>query len=194
MGRLELERGAALPRLLQLRREPADRLAGGVPLGDPHLEAVNRCAAPRAARRAARRVRYRPPNPLRSDRYNDPEPDVALRRPGTVGGPRPGNVLPAIEVAATSVADDHAVTVPLYARSGIPETWRLTVRDGALAVAREPGPAGSARTPTPQPDQRVAAAAVPDLVLRVADRPPPPDLERWRARGAARPREPDPAG
>jgi Uma2 family endonuclease len=99
-----------------------------------------------------------------------------------------------VEVADTSVADDRVDKVPLYARAGVPETWLLNVRDRALEVHREPGPAGYAQTHTYQPNQRVAAAAFPELVLRVADLLPPPDLERWRERGSERPRGPDPAG
>jgi Uma2 family endonuclease len=153
------------------------------PVGDPHIEAVNRCTEAFAALVVARRARPSPQNPVRVDRYNDPEPDFALMRPGVVGGPRPGDLLLAIEVADTSVEDDRAVKVPLYARAGIPETWLLNVRDGALEVYWEPGPAGYARTATFGPEQQVAAAAFPDLVLRVADLLPPPGLERWHERG-----------
>jgi Uma2 family endonuclease len=123
---------------------------------------------------------------VRLDRHNEPQPGLALARPGVEAAPRPGEILLAIEVADTSVEDDRAVKVPLYARAGIPETWLLNVRDGALEVYREPGPAGYARTATYQPDQRVAAEAFPDVVLRVADLLPPPDLERRRGRGPER--------
>jgi hypothetical protein len=50
--------------------------------------------------------------------------------------------------------------VPLYARAGAPETWLLTVRDGALEVSREPGPAGYARASTLRPEQQVVCVAM----------------------------------
>jgi Uma2 family endonuclease len=95
----------------------------------------------------------------------------------------------------SSVEDDRAVKVPLYARAGIPEACLLNVRDGVLEVYREPGPAGYARTSTRQPDQQVAAEAFPDLVMRVADLLPPPGMERYldpeqpRERAAGRDRQ-----
>ena len=100
------------------------------------------------------------------------------------GAPRLGEILLAIEVAATSVEDDRARKVPLYARAGVPEAWLLNVRDGALEVSLEPGPAGSARTYPLRPDRQVACAAFPDVVLRVADLLPPPGMERFAQREA----------
>jgi Uma2 family endonuclease len=123
-----------------------------------------------------------PQNPVRLDRHNEPQPDLAVARPEVVGAPRLGEILLAIEVADTSLEYDRATKVPLYARAGIPETWLLNVRDGVLEVYREPGPAGYARTHTYRLNHRVATEAFPDLVLRVADLLPPPELERGRER------------
>jgi Uma2 family endonuclease len=155
------------------------------PVGDRHIEAVTRCTDVFAPLLVARRARLSTQNPIRLGPHDEPQPDVALVPPGVIGAPRPGEVLLAIEVADASVDDDRATKVPLYARSGIPETWLLNVRDGALAVYRAPGPAGYARTATYLPNQRVAPEAFPDVVLRVAALLPPPDLERWRDRGPA---------
>ena len=158
------------------------------PVGDAHVEAVNRCNR-RFTIGLGDRAVVSPQNPVRLDRHNEPQPDLAVARPEVVGAPRLGEILLAIEVADTSLEYDRAVKVPLYARAGIPETWVLNVRDGALEVYQEPGPAGYARTHTYQPNQRVAAAAFPDLVLRVADLLPPPDLERRQERAADRARQ-----
>lgn len=159
------------------------------PIGDRHIAAVNRCGRAFAAAWAAGRLALSTQNPIRLDRHNEPQPDVAVARPGVEGAPQPEEILLAIEVADTALEYDHDTKVPLYARAGIPETWLLNVRDGALEVYREPGPAGYARTNTYQPDQRVAAEAFPDLVLRVADLLPPLDLERRQERAADRARE-----
>ena len=151
------------------------------PIGDPHVAAVTRCGRAFAPAWVAGRLTLHTQDPVRLDRHNEPQPDLALARPGVEAAPRPGEILLAIEVADTSVEDDRAVKVPLYARAGIPETWLLNVRDGALEVYREPGPAGYARTLTLRPERQVACEAFPDIVLRVADLLPPPELARRRA-------------
>jgi Uma2 family endonuclease len=158
------------------------------PVGDPHIAAVNRCTR-RFTLALGERAWVSPQNPVRLDRHNEPEPDLALAPPDVEGAPRLGEILLAIEVSDTSVEDDRALKVPLYARAGIPETWLLNVRDGQLEVYREPGPAGYARTYTLQPDRQVACEAFPDVVLRVADLLPPPGLERWRDRDSERAQE-----
>jgi Uma2 family endonuclease len=152
------------------------------PVGDPHVVAVTRCGRAFAPAWVAGRLTLHTQDPIRLDRHNEPQPDLALARPGVEAAPRPGELLLAIEVADTSLEYDRAVKVPLYARAGIPETWVLNVRDRALEVYREPGPAGYARMVTYQPNQRVAAAAFPDLVLRVADLLPPPASARRQER------------
>jgi Uma2 family endonuclease len=168
------------------------------PVGDAHVEAVNRCNR-RFTIGLGDRAVVSPQNPVRLDRHNEPQPDLAVARPEVVGAPRLGEVLLAIEVADSSLEYDRETKAPLYARAGVPETWILNVRDGQLEVYREPGPAGYARTYTRRPDQQVAAEAFPDLVLRVADLLPPPGLERHldpeqtqeRAADRARGREPE---
>src|SRR5262249_21125500 len=150
-----------------------------------------RCGRAYAAAWAAGRLTVSTQNPVRLDRHNEPEPDVALAPPGVEGAPRVGEILLAIEVADTSVEDDRTRKVPLDARAGVPETWLLNVRDGMLEVYREPGPHGYARTFTLQPDRQVAAEAFRDIVLRVADLLPPPGLERWHERAPAPERAPD---
>ncbi len=149
------------------------------PVGDRHIEGVNRCTDVFAVLIAARRARLSTQNPARLGPHNEPQPDVALVSREVVGAPRLGEILLAIEVADSSVDDDRRLKVPLYARAGIPETWLLNVLDGNLEVYREPGPAGYARTSTLQPDDLVACEAFPDVVLRVADLLPPAGMERY---------------
>ena len=170
-----------------LREDERVELLGGdvvemSPTGDRHVEGVNRCGRAYAAAWAAGRLTISTQNPVRLGDHDEPLPDVALVPPTVVGAPRLGEILLAIEVADTSLEYDRGTKVPLYARAGIPETWLLNVRDGALEVYQEPGPAGYARTHTYQPNQRIAPEAFPDLVLGVADLLPPPDLERAAGR------------
>jgi Uma2 family endonuclease len=161
------------------------------PVGDPHVEGVNRCGRASAAAWAAGRLTVSTQNPVRLDRHNEPQPDLAIARPGVEAAPRPAEILLAIEVADTSLADDRARKVPLYARAGVPETWLLNVVDGALEVYREPGPDGYARTYTLRPERQVAPEAFPDIVLRVADLLPPRGMERYPERDRPGERTPD---
>jgi Uma2 family endonuclease len=169
-----------------LREDERVELLGGdvvemTPVGDRHVEGVNRCVRAFSPAWIAGRLIVSAQNPIRLGDHDEPQPDVALAPPGTLGAPRLGQVLLAIEVADSSVEDDRAVKLPLYARAGVPEAWLLNVRDGTLEVSREPRPAGYARTATYHPNQRVAPAAFPDVVLRVAELLPPPGMPRFTA-------------
>ena len=175
--------------------ERVELLAGDVvemsPVGDRHIEGVNRCQEAFAGLVVARRARVSTQNPARLGPHDEPQPDVALVPREVLGAPRLGEVLLAIEVADSSVDDDRATKVPLYARSGIPETWLLNVLDGELEVYREPGPDGYGRTFTLRPDRQVACEAFPDVVLQVADLLPPPGMERFIERESTRERAAD---
>jgi Uma2 family endonuclease len=164
------------------------------PIGDRHVESVNRCGEAYAAAWAAGRLRISTQNPIRLGDHDEPQPDVALVPPGVLGAPRLGEILLAVEVGDTSVDDDRATKVPLYARAGVPETWLLDVVAGVLEVYREPGPDGYARTYRLRPDRQVACVAFPDVVLRVADLLPPPGMERSPERERPRERGPEPEG
>ncbi len=67
-------------------------------------------------------------SPVRLNRYNEPEPDIALLCPRAdryqAGEPpSPADILLLIEVASTSLAYDRRIKLPLYARHGVPEVW-----------------------------------------------------------------------
>ena len=146
------------------------------PIGDRHVEAVNRCTEAFAAVVVARRARLSTQNPLRLDGYNDPQPDVAVVRPGVLGAPRSGDVLLVIEVAESSLTYDRRTKLPLYARAGIGETWLLDLEGDALEVHREPGPDGYALVRRCRRGVRVAPVALPDVEVAVEDLLPPPDM------------------
>jgi Uma2 family endonuclease len=146
------------------------------PIGDRHVEAVNRCNRAFASAFAAGRVLTSVQNPVRLDGYNDPQPDVALVRPGVLGAPRPGDVLLVIEVAESSLTYDRRTKLPLYARAGIAEAWLLDLDGDALEVHREPGPDGYALVRRCRRGVRVAPVALPDIEVAVADLLPPPGM------------------
>lgn len=83
-------------------------------------------------------------DPLHLDERSDPEPDLALLRPGTSqrAHPGPADVLLVIEVSSSSLAIDRDVKGPLYAAAGIPEFWLVDLDRERLEVYREPSPDG----------------------------------------------------
>ncbi len=64
-------------------------------------------------------------NPVRLNEYNEPQPDLTVIRPRDYREslPQPEDVLLLIEVSDTTLAYDHGVKLPLYARAGIREVW-----------------------------------------------------------------------
>ena len=58
------------------------------------------------------------------------------------GHPTPADVLLVIEVADSSTQFDRDVKVPLYARSGIPEVWRVDLQEDRVETFSQPAPDG----------------------------------------------------
>lgn len=81
-------------------------------------------------------------NPVRLDRFNEPEPDFALLRPRRddyrLGKPIPDDVLLLIELADTSLRFDRLVKLKLYARRGIPEVWIVDLNRHVLTAHADP--------------------------------------------------------
>ena len=81
-------------------------------------------------------------NPIRLDRYGEPEPDVTLLKERTDfytdRPPRPDDVLLLIEVADTSLRYDRGSKLRAYARARIPEVWIVDLTTDRVEVYREP--------------------------------------------------------
>ena len=80
-------------------------------------------------------------NPIRLDDLSEPQPDIALLKPGNYMDTLPGasDVLLLIEVAYTSGNFDRGVKLDLYARHAIPEVWLLDLMNDELLICRKPG-------------------------------------------------------
>src|SRR2546428_530212 len=113
------------------------------PVGSRHAAAVD-LGTILLARTFGDVAQVRVQNPLRLDRYSEPEPDLLLLRPRddfyAARHPVPTDVLLLIEVADTSLAYERRVKLPLYAQHQIPEVSIEDLRPGVLGVYREPGP------------------------------------------------------
>lgn len=115
------------------------------PIAAPHASMVNRVHA-LLAETVQGHALVRGQSPLRLDRHNEPEPDLALvrTRPGHYGSRHPGpkDTLLVIEVADSSLSYDRDCKLPLYARFGIPEVWLIDLSARSIRRYRIPGPTG----------------------------------------------------
>jgi Uma2 family endonuclease len=141
------------------------------PIGSAHVAAVNRLNHMLSAL-AGERAQPRPQNPIRLP-DSQPRPGLALLLPRpdfySRALPGPDDILLVIEVADSSANFDRAVEVPLYARSGIVETWLVALAERAVEVYREPASSGYRAEQTYFPGDHVAPSALPDLHLAIAD-------------------------
>lgn len=135
------------------------------PIGEDHISTVNRlnrALVMTCGERAIVSVQ----NPVRLDRFNEPEPDFALLRPRDdfYAARKAGAdaVLLLIEVSKSSVRFDKTVKLALYARFGIPEYWLVNLETRVLEAYRlvdgqygTPGEHGAGET--------LALVAAPDI-------------------------------
>lgn len=111
------------------------------PPGSPHAATVHYLA--RALMRAVEdRAVVLIQNPVRLNRYNEPQPDLALLRPREdfyrAHHPGPQDVLLIVEAAATSLRFDRERKLPLYASHAIPEAWLVDVSGNRFVRHRLP--------------------------------------------------------
>ena len=107
--------------------------------------------------------------PVRLGPYSEPQPDTALLRPPVTRyqdrHPDPADIFLVVEVADTTVEDDRAQKIPLYARAGIPETWLVNLPGEAVEVYRDPAPDGYRQILAVRRGQPLAPLAFPDVTL-----------------------------
>ena len=143
------------------------------PIGDRHASVVARLTSLFARHLSDRSIVWaQNPIELRAVR-SVPQPDVVVVRPRVdfyaTGKPGPDDVLLLIEVMDTSAEADRSVTLPLYARAGIAETWLLDLTTDRVEVFRQPSLGGYSETETLERNERLTPQAFPDLSFTVAD-------------------------
>jgi Uma2 family endonuclease len=106
-------------------------------------------------------------NPIRLSDDSEPQPDVAILKWQDdfyrSGHPAPSDIHWLIEVSDTTIGIDRRVKVPLYAESGILETWLVNLNEDCLEVYRD------GKELILQRGDRIASLAFPDLVFAVTD-------------------------
>jgi Uma2 family endonuclease len=75
-------------------------------------------------------------NPLRLDRYSEPQPDLVLARliPGFRDVPNFKDALLVIEVSDSTYNYDRKIKAPLYARAGVPELWIVDCQNRRVEI------------------------------------------------------------
>ncbi|MBI5366669.1 MAG: Uma2 family endonuclease [Planctomycetes bacterium] len=111
------------------------------PIGPRHayvVDVLNRLFMERLGDRVAVRVQ----NPVQTDAYSEPQPDLALLRPPLKTyarrHPRARHTFLVVEVADSSVDSDRDDKLPHYARTGVREAWLIDLPGQAVEVYRKP--------------------------------------------------------
>jgi Uma2 family endonuclease len=141
------------------------------PIGSSHSGTINKLD--RILNRQAGNLVVSVQNPVRLDRHNEPEPDVALlvekADSFSSAHPGPADVLLLIEVSDTSADYDRNVKVPLYARSRISEVWLIDLKAKLVELYREPSGEAYQRLLQPAPDEVISPEAAPQIKVNLAD-------------------------
>jgi Uma2 family endonuclease len=136
------------------------------PIGSQHAGCVTRITN-LFARRVGDRAIVSVQNPIRLGVHDEPQPDVVLLRPRddfySRFHPGPHDVLLVIEVSDASTVYDRDTKVPLYARAGIPDAWRVDIQADLVEVYRDPSPEGYSQMQSVRRGGRLAPGLLPDL-------------------------------
>ncbi|MGA1621959.1 MAG: Uma2 family endonuclease [Synechocystis sp.] len=112
-------------------------------------------------------------DPIRLNRYSEPEPDLAVVHPSpnfyADRHPVPDDVYLIIEIADTSVERDLGSKANLYASAGIVDYWVLNIALQQLHVFRSPQGNSYQSQLILKGDQRIALLAFPDCVISVLE-------------------------
>ena len=142
------------------------------PIGSRHAATVTRLE--HLFHRLVRdRAIVRGQNPVRLDRYSEPEPDIALVTPRAdfyaAEHPTPRDVLLIVEVADTSLRYDRHTKLPSYARAGIPEAWLVDLTADRVERHREPRGDAYADQQILGRDATLTPLLLPDVTIRVGE-------------------------
>jgi Uma2 family endonuclease len=106
-------------------------------------------------------------DPIHLSDDSEPQPDVAILNWRNdfyeAGHPTASDIHWLIEVSDTTIGIDRRVKVPLYAESGILETWLVNLNDDCIEVYRD------GKELILQRGDRIASLAFPNLEFAVAD-------------------------
>lgn len=141
-------------------------------IGSRHAAIVDRLTRLFTSRLGERAI-VRVQNPVRLSDLSEPEPDISIlhdREDFYAGGhPGPAETYLLIEVADTSLPFDRERKMPLYGRSGVPESWLVDIENGRVTVHRGPGATGYADVRLLEDAGSIAPLAFPDDAFEVGE-------------------------
>ena len=109
-------------------------------------------------------------NPVRLSQRSEPQPDFSVLRPRAdyqTKGPRPEDVMLAVEVSDTTLRRDRRVKLALYARAGIPEFWIVNLEVREVEIYRSPSGDTYASVERKGPGDVVTMEALPGVTIAI---------------------------
>ena len=140
------------------------------PIGDPHIAASIRLLHLLVAA-VGERGGVSAANPVRLNPHSEPQPDFSVLRPRAdyrTRGPRPDDVMLAVEVSDTTLRRDRGVKRPLYARAAIPECWIVNLEERYVEVHRSPASDTYASVEIKRPGDVATIEALPGATIEVS--------------------------
>jgi Uma2 family endonuclease len=139
------------------------------PIGDRHAACVIFLVNTLASLRP--RALLSPQNPLRlPGKVSLPQPDLVLLRPRPDLAKSPITVrdtLLVVEVADSSLVKDRDTKIPIYAASGISESWLIDLNADKIWVYRRPSPRGYQDVRSYRRGDSIAPEAFPEISFQV---------------------------
>jgi Uma2 family endonuclease len=112
-------------------------------------------------------------DPVRLDDHSEPEPDLMLLKPSSLGykdrHPSPSDVFLLIEVADSSLQYDRGLKLRAYARAAIPEVWIVNLSDLLVEMHRDPGPDGYKSVKSLRPGEKASPPTFPDVQVDISE-------------------------
>lgn len=142
------------------------------PIGSQHAAAVKRIA--RTFHQAVgNHAVISVQDPIRLDRYSEPQPDIALLRLRddfyADVHPMPADVFLVVEVAASTLDYDRNTKLPLYAQHGIPEVWLVDLGNRQFSIYRTPLAGSFASTQVLASLQHIRVSGLEDIEIDLSD-------------------------
>jgi Uma2 family endonuclease len=143
------------------------------PINDPHAACVRRLTQLFSRQYPADLALVSVHNPIRIERYDEPQPDLALLRPRAdfyaSATPTPADILLLVEVADTTLRTDLGRKARIYASGGVSEYWVVDLNNRVLYVHRSLSGAIYTERQVLAPGERVAAVFAPHIDFGVEE-------------------------
>ncbi len=146
------------------------------PMNPPHAAGIamlNHILVTRLSDRADIRCQL----PVILNDFSEPQPDFTVARVDPRyyfdGHPRTESIFVLVEIADSSRDEDQRIKIPLYARSGVAESWLIDLIDDRVVIYRDPTPKGYGTVTFARRGETIAPLAFPDDHIPVNDILPP---------------------